>query len=59
MNKLNGIHLAHNKGTKKCETIDFPLPKSVIIPMSQHMGAPCDCLVKKGDEVTVGQKIGD
>ena len=59
MNKLNGIHLAHNKGTKKCETIDFPLPKSVIIPMSQHMGAPCDSLVKKGDEVTVGQKIGD
>ena len=59
MNKLNGIHLAHNKGTKKCETIDFSLPKSVIIPMSQHMGAPCDCLVKKGDEVTVGQKIGD
>ncbi|MBR4097023.1 MAG: electron transport complex subunit RsxC [Oscillospiraceae bacterium] len=59
MNTLNGIHLAHNKGTKKCETVDFPLPKSVIIPMSQHMGAPCDCLVKKGDEVTVGQKIGD
>lgn len=59
MNKLNGIHLAHNKGTKKCETVDFPLPESVIIPMSQHMGAPCDCLVKKGDEVTVGQKIGD
>ena len=59
MNKLNGIHLAHNKSTKKCETIDFPLPKSVIIPMSQHMGAPCDSLVKKGDEVTVGQKIGD
>ena len=59
MNKLNGIHLAHNNGTKKCETIDFPLPKSVIIPMSQHMGAPCDSLVKKGDEVTVGQKIGD
>lgn len=59
MNKLNGIHLAHNKGTKKCETADFPLPKSVVIPMSQHMGAPCDCLVKKGDTVTVGQKIGE
>ncbi len=59
MNKLNGIHLNHNKGTKKCETTDFPLPKTLVIPMSQHMGAPCDCLVKKGDEVTVGQKIGD
>ncbi len=59
MNKLNGINIAHNKGTKKCETVDFPLPESVIIPMSQNMGAPCSCLVKKGDAVTVGQKIGD
>lgn len=59
MKKLNGIHLSHDKGTKDCATIDFPLPKSVVIPMSQHMGAPCNCLVKKGDNVTVGQKIGD
>ncbi len=59
MNKLGGVRLNHNKGTKDCETVDFPLPKSVVIPMSQHMGAPCNCLVKKGDAVTVGQKIGD
>ena len=59
MNKLNGIKLRHNKNTKDCETADFSLPKSVIIPMSQHMGAPCKCIVKKGDTVTVGQKIGD
>ena len=59
MNKLNGIKLRHNKNTKNCETADFPLPKSVVIPMSQHMGAPCKCIVKKGDTVTVGQKIGD
>lgn len=59
MNKLNGIKLRHNKNTRNCETADFPLPKSVVIPMSQHMGAPCKCIVKKGDTVTVGQKIGD
>ena len=59
MNRLNGIKLRHNKNTKDCETADFPLPKSVVIPMSQHMGAPCKCIVKKGDTVTVGQKIGD
>ncbi|MDE5858953.1 MAG: electron transport complex subunit RsxC [Oscillospiraceae bacterium] len=59
MNKLNGIKLRHNKNTRNCETADFPLPKSVVIPMSQHMGAPCKCIVKKGDMVTVGQKIGD
>ncbi len=59
MNKLNGIKLRHDKGTKDCETADFPLPKSVVVPMSQHMGAPCGCIVKKGDTVKVGQKIGD
>lgn len=59
MKKLNGIHLSHDKGTKDCATAEFALPESVVIPMSQHMGAPCNCLVKKGDNVTVGQKIGD
>lgn len=59
MNRLNGIHLAHDKNTQNSATVEFPLPQSVVIPMSQHMGAPCDCLVKKGDTVTVGQKIGD
>lgn len=31
----------------------------VIIPLSQHVGAPCEPLVKVGDAVAVGQKIGD
>ncbi len=31
----------------------------MVIPMQQHIGAPCKPLVKKGDLVTVGQKIGD
>ncbi|MBQ8185280.1 MAG: electron transport complex subunit RsxC [Clostridia bacterium] len=59
MNRLNGIHLAHDKNTQNSATVEFPLPQSVVILMSQHMGAPCDCLVKKGDTVTAGQKIGD
>lgn len=59
MKKLNGIRLSHDKDTENCQTVDFPLPKQVVIPMSQSMGAPCDCLVKAGDTVKVGQKIGD
>ena len=39
--------------------MDFPEPDILVIPMSQHIGAPCRPLVKKGDLVTVGQKIGD
>ncbi|MGB4350869.1 MAG: electron transport complex subunit RsxC [Tissierellaceae bacterium] len=34
-------------------------PSIVRIPLQQHVGAPCKALVKKGDKVKVGQKIGD
>jgi electron transport complex protein RnfC len=37
----------------------MPVPDVVKIPLSQHIGKPCDPLVKKGDEVKVGQLIGD
>lgn len=59
MRKLNGIRLNHRKNTENSPTVDFPLPKTVKIPMSMNMGAPCQPLVKVGDEVRVGQKIGD
>ncbi len=32
--------------------------KQVKIMLSQHIGAPCEAVVKKGDSVTVGQLIG-
>lgn len=59
MKKLNGIKLDHRKNTQDSETVNFPLPAKVKIPMSMNMGAPCQPLVKVGDEVKVGQKIGD
>ncbi|HLR35088.1 MAG TPA: electron transport complex subunit RsxC [Tissierellales bacterium] len=33
-------------------------PEKVIIPLQQHIGAPCDPVVKVGDKVKVGQVIG-
>ena len=59
MKKLKGIRLKHRKNTENSATVEFPLPKKVRIPMSMNMGAPCQPLVKVGDEVKVGQKIGD
>ena len=59
MKKLNGIKLSHRKNTENCATVDFPLPAKIRIPMSMCMGAPCQPLVKIGDEVKVGQKIAD
>lgn len=37
----------------------MPPPAEVIIPMSQHIGTPCEPTVRKGDRVLVGQVIGD
>jgi len=54
----SGISLPHCKNTAECETVEF-VPNKVYIPLSQHIGAPCNCLVNKGDKVFVGTKIGD
>ena len=62
MNKLffGGIHPKYNKEmskkTPEVKTID---PEIVVIPMLQHIGAPCNPLVAVGDYVRKGQKIGD
>ena len=51
--------MPHHKGTADSGTVTMPVPDKVVIPMSQHMGAPCIPLVKAKDTVKVGQKIGD
>lgn len=57
---FGGVHPNENKHyARDREVQEYPAPDLVIIPMSQHIGAPCKPLVKKGDLVTVGQKIGD
>lgn len=56
---LNSVHVSHYKNTSSCATEIMPIPATVCISMSQHIGAPCKPLVKKGDEVKVGQLIGD
>ncbi len=55
-----GIHPKHAKRQTKDKVIEYILPKGdVTIMLQQHIGAPCKPLVKPGDEVLVGQKIGD
>ena len=34
-------------------------PAQVVIPMAQHIGAPCKPLVAVGDYVKMGQKVGE
>ena len=53
-----GIHPAENKQQSLGGPIQaVPLPPSVILPLSQHIGAPAAPLVKVGDKVLKGQMI--
>ena len=54
-----GASVPHYKNTADTESVVMPPPAQVIIPMQQHVGAPCVPCVKVGDTVTVGQKIAD
>lgn len=53
-----GAKVPHRKNTENIESVYMPSPKSVIIPMSQHIGQACTPIVKKGDHVYVGELIG-
>lgn len=42
-----GVILPHNKDTSEISSKIMPVPELVEIPMQQHIGAPCETLVKK------------
>jgi len=54
-----GVHPQENKFSshKRIETL--PIPPVVIIPISQHIGAPAKALVARGDKVKTGQLIAE
>ncbi len=55
-----GIHPSELKELSKDKALEFmPAPEKVVIPLLQHFGAPAKPLVKKGDDVFLGQKIGE
>lgn len=56
---LKGVHVPHTKNTQNMPIVDMPVPAQVSIPMQQHLGAPCRCMVKAKDRVLVGMQIGE
>ena len=55
-----GVHPHDFKEFSKDATIEkAPIPKKVVIPLSQHIGAPSKPIVKVKDKVKVGQKISE
>lgn len=57
--KPKGIHAPHMKNTSNMHPVKMPVPATVTIPMSMHTGAPAIPVVKVGDQVKVGQLIGE
>ena len=55
--KTGGIHPEEQKLTAGVPIADLPIPKNVIIPLYQHIGAPPKIVVERGDTVKVGQVI--
>ena len=58
---FGGVHPAEHKDLTEHKAT-APLaeaPAQVVIPMSMHVGAPCKPVVAVGDEVKVGQLIGE
>ena len=55
-----GVHPFEGKELSESKPVQVLMPKGdMVYPMSQHIGAPATPLVKKGDQVLVGQKIGE
>ena len=56
---LGRTHIPHRKNTAEMPAVKMTPPKEVLLPMSQHIGAPATPIVKVGDEVKVGQLIAE
>ncbi|NLH53038.1 MAG: electron transport complex subunit RsxC [Bacteroidales bacterium] len=54
---IGGVHPQENKFSASSPTEVLPIPAKVFIPLSQSLGVPSKPLVKKGDEVKIGQLI--
>jgi electron transport complex protein RnfC len=55
--KIGGVHPDDNKISASAPITPLALPKTVTIPIAQHIGAPAKIVVQRGDNVKVGQVI--
>lgn len=57
---IGGIHPNEGKELSENKPVQVLQPKGeMVFPLSQHIGAPAKPLVAAGDQVLVGQKIGE
>ena len=58
MFSLHGVRVPHRKGTADKDTVQMAPPARVVLPMAMHIGRPAEVVVKVGDTVKVGTRIG-
>ncbi len=59
-NKTKGVHPPENKHLSAESQLKKPSPpEEVAVPIQQHIGAPLELMIEKGDEVKKGQKLAD
>ncbi len=56
---LMGTFLPHLKNTAEVETVVMPPVAEVILPFSQHIGAPAKPIVEEGQQVFVGTLVAE
>jgi len=58
--RKGGVHPDDKKVLSNGQAIErLPMPSELIVPLSQHLGAPASPLKQKGDAVVAGEKIGE
>lgn len=57
--KIGGVHPAENKIAAGKPIENLPQPAEVVLPVSQHIGAPAKPIVKKGDKVKRGDCVAE
>ncbi len=55
-----GLRLAEHRAVSLEHPIRFAgVPKQLVLPLQQHIGAPAECLVRTGDHVLAGDLLAD
>jgi electron transport complex protein RnfC len=58
--RKGGVHPNDKKVLSNGQAIEqLPMPSELLVPLSQHLGAPASPLKQKGDVVAAGEKIGE
>ena len=56
---IGGVHPHDSKLSRGCAIERLPLPPTVYLQLSQHIGAPAKPIVAVGDKVKVGQPVAE